>query len=69
VSPLEHLEEVDLLELAEQEEGGRSPLFRVAADFRRSSTTSFDEPSLRDSRSARSRTRTFARTRRRSFTT
>ena len=72
MSPLEHLEEA--LELAEHEEGGRSPLFKVATDCRRSSSTSFDigldsEPSLSDSKSARSRTRTFARTRRRSFTT
>ena len=72
MSPLEHLEEA--LELAEHEEGGRSPLFKVATTCRRSSGTSFDigldpEPSLSDSKSARSRTRTFARTRRRSFTT
>ena len=72
MSPLEHLEEA--LELVEDEEGGRSPLFKVATECRRSSGTSFDiglgsEPSLIDSKSARSRTRTFTRTRHRSFTT
>ena len=71
MSPLEHLEEA--LELVEDEEGGRSPLFKVATECRRSSGTSFDiglsEPSLIDSKLARSRTRTFARMRRRSFTT